>query len=364
MIKSFLNHIKKLDWIMIVCLLLLVGIGLSSIYSSSVGEQNFLNFKKQIIFLIIGFSLMILVSLFDWRNLRDDPYLILFFYFLCIVGLIGLFFVSKTRGIKGWYKIGYFSISPTEFTKLALIILLAKYFSMRHIELYRIKHIIFSGIYVLIPSFLIFLQPDMGSVLILLSLWITVLLVSGIKLRHFLILGLCFVLIFALGWSFLLRDYQKARILSFVAPHLEPLGMGWNQAQAKIAIGSGGIFGKGIKKGTQVQYGFLPEPQTDFIFSALAEETGLVGIGFMFILFIILFWRIIRIATEAKSNFSRLFASGFGLLIASEIFINVGMNLGILPIIGIALPMVSYGGSGLILNFIGFGVLQSIKIYQ
>ena len=349
---------------MIVCASFLVGIGLLSIYSSSIAERSFLNFYKQLVFFGIGFFLMLLVSFFDWRNLKDDPYLILVFYFICLVGLAGLFFVSETRGIKGWYKFGYFSISPTEFTKLVLVILLAKYFSTRHIELYRIRHIILSGIYVLIPSILIFLQPDMGSVLILVALWVTILITSGIKLRHFLILVFCFLLVFALGWSFLLKDYQKARIFSFVAPRLEPLGAGWNQSQAKIAIGSGGIFGKGIGKGTQTQYGFLPEPQTDFIFAALAEETGLLGIGIMFTLFLILFWRITKIASKARSNFPRLFALGLGLLLASQIFINVGMNLGILPVIGIALPMVSYGGSGLILTFIGFGILQSIRIYR
>ena len=306
---------------------------------------------------------MILVSFLDWRSLRDDPYLILILYFFCLVGLFGLFFVSETRGVKGWYKIGPVSISPAEFTKIILIILLAKYFSMRHIELYRIRHIFLSGLYVLIPSLLIFFQPDLGQVLIIVALWITILIISGIKIRHFLMICLFSIFILILAWQFILMDYQKARILSFIMPQLEPLGVGWSQAQAKIAIGSGGIFGKGIGQGSQTRYGFLPEPQTDFIFAAFAEETGLLGVSIMFILFSILFWRIIKIAEASQNNFTRLFASGFSLLLAIQIFINIGMNLGLVPVIGISLPLVSYGGSGLILMFLGFGILQSIKTH-
>jgi rod shape determining protein RodA len=234
---------------------------------------------------------------------------------------------------------------------------------MRHIELYRIRHILLSGIYVLAPSVLIFLQPDLGQVVILVALWIAILVISGIKIRHFSILCLVLFLILILTWSFLLMDYQKARILSFIMPQLEPLGTGWSQAQAKIAIGSGGIFGKGISQGVQTQYGFLPEPQTDFIFSAIAEEMGLIGTGFLFFLFSVLIWRAIKIAISGQSNFPRLFASGFSILLISQIFIHIGMNLGLLPIIGIPLPLISYGGSSLLVNFVGLAILQSIKTH-
>ncbi len=161
-----------------------------------------------------------------------------------------------------------------------------------------------------------------------------------------------------------MKDYQKERILAFIQPHLaDPLKIGWSQNQAKIAIGSGGIFGQGFGKGSQTRYGFLPEPQTDFIFAALAEEFGLVGIGLLFFLFLILLWRIIKIAILARNNFCRLFAAGLAILLVSQIFIHIGMNLGILPIIGIPLPLVSYGGSNLIAIYIGLGILQSIKKY-
>ena len=352
-----LHHLKKLDWILITAVVLLIGLGLLSIYSSSRGD--FFNFKKQIVFFLAGLILMFLISFFDWRAFRENPYFILMLYFLCCLVLLGLFFFApQIRGVKSWYKVGPISIDPIEPTKL---ILLAKYFSERHIEVYRMHHILLSGIYVLVPSLLIFFQPDLGSVLILVFLWVAILIVSGIRLKHFFLICLVFILIFALGWSFFLQDYQKKRILGFFNPHLEPLGTGWSQKQAKIAIGSGGIFGKGFKGGSQTQHGFLPIPQTDFIFSAIAEEMGFAGILIMLFLFSVLIFRIMKIAFEAKSNFPRLFTTGLASVLISQIFVHCGMNLGILPIIGISLPFMSYGGSSLISLFVGLGILQSIR---
>lgn len=356
------RHLKKLDWILITATVLLVGIGLLSLYSSSLGRGDFLNFKKQIIFFGGGFFLMMSLSFLDWRALREDPYLILILYFLCLAALVGLFFFApEIRGVRSWYKVGPVSIDPIEFTKIVLIILLAKYFSGRHIEMYRIRHILLSGFYVLIPALLIFFQPELGSILVLIALWVGILLISGIKIRHFLILCFCGLLVLILGWSAFLKDYQKERVINFIVPQIEPLGGAWSQTQAKIAIGSGGIFGQGLGQGSQTQYGFLPEPHTDFIFAAIAEEFGLVGVGILFFLFSLLIWRIIKITLSVTSNFPRLFGTGFAILIISQIFINIGMNLGILPIIGIPLPLVSYGGSSLILTFVGLGILQSIK---
>jgi len=358
------KHLKQLDWILVATAVLLAVIGLLSIYSSSLGQGDFLNFQKQLIFFGIAFFLMFLLTFFDLRALRENPYLILILYSFSLAALAGLFFFApEIRGVKSWYKLGPVSLDPIEFSKIILIILLAKYFSGRHIEMYRVRHILLSGVYVLFPVILIFLQPDLGSVLVLLALWVGMLIISGIKLRHFLILVLCFLLILSLGWSFLLKDYQKERILSFVFPGIDPLGSSWSQNQAKIAIGSGGIFGQGIGKGSQTQYGFLPEPQTDFIFAATAEETGLIGVSVLLSLFSILIWRIIKIALIARENFSRFFAAGFSVLLISQIFIHIGMNLGIVPVIGIPLPLVSYGGSSLITLFIGLGILQSIKVH-
>jgi len=357
-----ISYFKKFDWMLLVSSFLLVGIGLVSLYSSSLAEGSFLNFEKQIIFFVIGIFLMFLFSFLDLNIFRNNPYLILALYFISILMLTGLFLVSETRGVQGWYKLGPVSVDPIEFLKIVLVILLAKYFSTRHVEMYRLRHIILSGIYVFIPSFLIFLQPDLGSVLIILSLWLLILVISGIKIKHFFLLCLLFIVVASLGWSFLLEDYQKERIMSFVNPQLEPLGASWSQRQAKIAVGSGGILGKGIGKGSQTKYGFLPETHTDFIFASIGEEMGFVGILSLFSLFSFLVWRIIRIAILSENNFFRLFTSGFAVILISQFFIHTGMNLGLLPIIGISLPLVSYGGSGLIMTFIGIGFLQNIVV--
>ena len=358
-------YLRKLDWVIIATSLLLVAFGLLSVYSSSLGRGDFFNFQKQLVFVGIGLVLMFLFSQLDYRIFKNDPYLILILYILSCLALAGLFFfASEIRGVKGWYKIGPISLDPIEFSKVILIILLAKYFSRYHIELYRISHIILSGAYVLLPGVLIFLQPDLGSVLILVILWLVILFISGIKMRSFFLLVLCGILVFVLGWSFLLKDYQKERVLSFIAPAADPLGASWSQNQAKIAIGSGGILGQGFGRGPQTQYGFLPEPQTDFIFASIAEEFGLVGIMVLLALFFVLISRIIKIALDSESNFPRLFASGFAVILISQIFVNIGMNLSLLPVIGIPLPLVSYGGSSLIMIFVALGILQNIKKNQ
>jgi len=355
------SQLKKLDWGLIVPAILLACFGLVGIYSTCVAKDNFSNFYKQIIFFIIGFLVMITVSFFDYRNFKNNSSLILFFYGICLALLVGLhFFAPDIRGTKGWYKVGILSLDPIEPTKIVLLVLLAKYFSMRHVEMYKFRHIIFSGIYVLLPALLVFIKPDLGGTTVLLLVWLGILLVSGIKINHFLILSLCFLLVAGIAWGFLLKDYQKERITAFIFPY-DYFGASWSQNQTKISIGSGQIFGQGFTKGSQVQYGFLPEPHTDFIFSVISEEWGMAGILALFATYGFLVWRVLIISIESKSNFPRLFATGFAIILTAQFFINIGMNLSLLPVVGIYLPFISYGGSGLIGNFISLGILQSIK---
>ena len=358
----FINQLKKLDWGIIIPVVLLVCFGLVALYSVSIAKNDFSNFTKQIIFFAVGFLVMISISFWDYRTLRNNSYLILILYGICLLLLAGLhFFAPMIRGTRGWYKVGLLSLDPLEPTKIVLIILLAKYFSMRHVEMYKFRNIFFSGLYVLFPALLVFIKPDLGGTAVLLLIWLGILLVSGIKLKHFLILSLCFMLVAAFSWSFLLKDYQKERITSFLFPY-DYFGASWSQNQTKISIGSGQIFGEGLVKGSQVQYGFLPEPHTDFIFSVIAEEWGMIGVLSLFFVYGFLVWRVLKIAIESQSNFPRLFASGFAIVLTAQFFINIGMNLSLLPVIGIYLPFISYGGSGLIGNFISLGILQSIKI--
>tara|TARA_Y100000310_G_C20649440_1_gene798533 strand:- start:479 stop:1573 length:1095 start_codon:yes stop_codon:yes gene_type:complete len=362
---AFLSHLRNIDWLVASTAILLSVFGLFSLYSSSIGFEDFGNFQKQTIFLAIGIVLMLGLSYFDWRLLRNDPYFLFILWIIGIFALLGLFVLApEIRGVKSWYKVGNISIDPIEYVKIVLLVLMAKYFSLRHIEMYRIKHILLSGIYFGIPILLIFLQPDLGSASILAILWVVLLLISGIKLRHFFVLLILATLLFSFGWGVILEDYQKGRVISFLEPELDPLGIGWSQAQSQVAIGNGGILGQGIGQGTQTQHGFLSEPQTDFIFAAISEEFGLLGVVLLLALFLLLLYRMFKIGISAKSNFPRLFVAGFATFFILQFFVNVGMNLGLLPIIGLSLPLVSYGGSSLLAMYIGLGILQSIKTHS
>ena len=358
----FTSQLRKLDWGLIIPAILLGCFSLVGIWSTCVAKNNFSNFEKQAIFFAVGFSAMFLVSFFDYRVLKNNSYLILICYAICVALLVGLhFFAPVIKGSRGWYKVGILSLDPIEPMKIVLVFLLAKYFSMRHVEMYKFRHIVFSGLYVLLPALFIFIKPDLGGTMVILLIWLGTLLISGIKLNHFLIIFLCFLLVSGFAWGFLLKDYQKQRITAFLFPY-DYLGASWTQNQTKISIGSGQIFGEGLAKGSQVQYGFLPEPHTDFIFSVISEEWGMVGIVALFFVYGFLVWRVLKIAIESQSNFPRLFASGFAIILTAQFFINIGMNLAILPVVGIYLPFISYGGSGLIGNFVSLGILQSIKL--
>jgi len=356
------NYFKNLDWGIVVPAVILVCFGLLGIYSVCVARADFSNFYKQSAFFAVGFFLMVLFSLFDYRPIKNNSYVILILYGLCLLMLAGLFFFAPViNGTRGWYRIGFLNLDPIEPTKIVLLFLLAKYFSMRHAEMYKFRHILLSGFYVFCAAVLIFLKPDIGGTMVLVLMWLGVLLVSGIKTRHLLILLLCFGIVAAVGWNFVMEDYQRDRIISFIFPSSDPLGSSWNQDQAKIAIGSGQIWGQGLAQGSQVQYGFLPEPHTDFVFSVIAEEWGIIGVAFLFLVYGFLIWQILRVAVESRSNFSRLFAVGFAIILIAQFTINVGMNLSLLPVVGIYLPFISYGGSGLLFNFVALGILQSFK---
>ncbi len=246
--------------------------------------------------------------------------------------------------------------------KLAIILVLAKYFSLRHIEVSRIRHLIISGLYVFFPLVLLLLQPELGYILIISLVWLVIIMVAGIRLKHLIVLALITLLVFSISWFYLLKDYQRERVVSFLNPGLDPLGRGYHIIQSIIAIGSGEIFGRGLGHGTQSQLNFLPEQHTDFILATIAEEWGFLGSAFILILFGVLFFRLIKISLSSSNNFARLFTLGVATMISVQAIINIAMNMGLLPIIGIPLPFLSYGGSNLIMNFIALGIIQSIVI--
>lgn len=362
LVHAIFYHLRRYDWLLMGAVLMLVAIGLISLYSLS-GVSPFPFFARQLAWAGIGAVLLVAASFIDFRLFRTQS-AVVFFSYAVSVFLLGFIFVAgaRIRGVRAWFQIGGVALQPVEAAKLTLIILLAKFFSKRHIEIYRIRHLVVSGLYVAVPTLLVLIQPDLGSAVVLIATWLAVVIFSGMKLRHFFSLALIGGLIALIAWFAMLLPYQKSRIVSFLDPYRDPKGAGYQMIQSMIAVGSGRVWGKGLGYGSQSHLHFLPEPQTDFIFAAFAEEWGFVGTLILLALFFIVLWRILRIGIRAQDNFSRLYALGFAALIATQAFIHIGMNMGVLPITGITLPFVSYGGSSLVMMLVGVGIVQNIKI--
>lgn len=357
------NLVLKWDRVLIGSAVLLTGLGLVGIYSASLYRGDFSDFHKQLIFFGLGLLLMAVVSCFDYRKLRNNPYFVLIVYGSLLVSLLGLFLVPAVRGARRWYSLGPISFDPMPFMALGLIILLAKFLSQRYAELHRFQYLALSGFYAFWPILIIFLQPNFGGASIFFLLWLGIVLFAGIKPTHLAGLILLLILIGGLIWSFGLADYQKQRVVSFLGWHDDPLGASWNIDQSRIAIGSGGIWGKGLLSGSQARHGFLPEAKTDFIFAVIAEETGLLGVVFLLGLFGLIVWRLLLIGFRSASNFGRLYCVGLIIFLTTSIFINIAMNLGLLPVVGLPLPLVSYGGSYLLAFYVGLGLALSVRRY-
>ena len=352
-------HIQKLDWVLIGALIVLFLFGLLTLYASPEPDDTF---TKQAVFGIVAFVLLVGASVLDWRIFRNHPLFLIALYVLGIVALLGLFVLGvRIRGVAGWYQFGPIAIQPVEIVKIVVLLVLAKYLSNRHIELYRLRHLFISGLYVLAPVVLVILQPDLGSALVLIASWVGLVIISGIQVRQFVLIVLVGALCAGLLWSFGLQDYQRERIVSFANPERDPLGGSYQTRQAMIAIGSGGLLGKGLGEGAQTRLGFLPEYQTDFIFAAIGEEWGLVGLTILLGLWAVVFWRLYGIWLGAATNFARLFVGGIFVLLGVHVILNIGANVGVLPITGLPLPFVSAGGSNLLSLAVGMGIVLSIQ---
>lgn len=360
--SKFFIHLRRYDWLLLGASLTLIFISLISLFSlSKMSAYSF--FERQLLWVGIGLVVMVGASFVDFRIFKNQSFAVLLLYLISLF-LLGVVFWGgvSIRGIRAWISAGPFYFQPVEFTKLALIILLAKFFSKRHIEIYRVQHLIVSGAYAAIPAILVLLQPDLGSAIVLIGIWISIVVFSGIKLRHFLMLAALGIIISFGVWNFTLAPYQQARVISFINPYKDPQGTGYQMIQSMIAVGSGRVWGKGLGYGSQTHLHFLPEAETDFIFAAFAEEWGFAGtLVLLFLIFVVL-WRVVWIGILASDNFSRIYAIGFASLVFIQVFIHIGMNMGVLPVTGLTLPFVSYGGSSLIILLIGIGILQNIKI--
>lgn len=360
MLFGFLDTLKRMDWILTVSIFLLLAISLLTLASLST-TSLFPYFGRQILWVLVGLAAYFFGSQFDYRILRNHGGLLLIGYLFLLAALIVLGIIGQeVRGVVSWYRIGSFAIEPSEFMKIILILLLAKYFSRRHVEIFRMRNLLVSGLYAGIPLALILIQPDLGTATIIGAIWLGMVLFSGIRMKHLLLFFAGLAISAVLAWFFLLAPYQQARIISFLNPWNDPLGSGYNAIQSMIAVGSGQIWGKGVGYGSQTHLNFLPEPATDFIFAAFAEEWGFVGVLFFLIIYGAFFWRMYRIGMRAGDNFARLSILGITTMFFTHLMIHVGMNVGMLPITGITLPLVSYGGSSMISSMILLGFAQSI----
>ena len=267
------------------------------------------------------------------------------------------------RGTTGWIGFSSFNVQPVEIVKLIMVIFLASFLSKKKNELSNLVKIVASIVLVSIPVFLVIKQPDFGSSIIIMGTWIVMLLVSGINKKSIFVLFLIFI-VTATGGYFLLKDYQKERIANFVNPQNDPQGSGYNVIQSMVAVGSGGIFGKGLGHGSQSQLNFLPEKHTDFIFAVLAEELGLLGSGIVLFLFGVILYRLKETARLARDNFGYLIVIGVMAMVLTQVFINIGMNIGLMPVTGVPLPFLSYGGSSLVSVLASLGLVQSVYLHR
>lgn len=349
--------LPKTDWSLVLSVIFLMATGLITL-AAHPNEELFL---RQLIWvglallLIFGLPLINLKAIFNYRW-----FILGIYFFILFLLVLTQLFAPPIGGARSWLTIGSVQIQASEFMKAALIILLSSFFALRHVSIAQPRVIFISFVYFLIPTILVLLQPDLGTALVLFGIWFGYLLISELPLRHILVAFLIFILLGILAWNFALAPYQKERISGLFSPETDPLGVNYSVFQSKIAIGSGGFFGKGFGQGSQVQLGFLPAAETDFIFSAFTEEWGLVGGLLVISAFFYLIYRILQLGMRSYNNFARFVSLGTAITLFIHFSVNLGSALGLFPVIGISLPFVSYGGSNLLTMAALIGIIIGI----
>jgi rod shape determining protein RodA len=360
--------IRHLDPILLLAAFALAVVGLFMVYSathqslSAVGLDPGTFLKKQVTFVALGSVMVLLAASFDYRFLKVYAGLI-YAASLVLLVLVRTPLGTSVKGSQRWFQLFGFQFAPSEIAKLALIIMLATFLSELRSGDLTLQEVYRATAIAAVPGVLVFLQPDLGTSIVLVTILVGVLVVAGARARYLGILALtAVVLIFGAFQMGLVRDYQVNRLTSFLDPQNDPLRSGYNRKQAEIAIGSGGLFGVGYLQGTQTNLDFVPEQHTDFIFTVVGEEFGFAGAFTLLVLFGVLIWRAFRIALLSKDPFGTYVAAGIGSYLAIQVFVNIGMTLGIMPITGIPLPFVSYGGSALLTNSAAVGLLLNIHM--
>jgi rod shape determining protein RodA len=356
------QKLEQLNWLLISLIVILAFIGFIMIYSAGRNtSENWL--LRQLLFFFIFFPLMIFIAITDIKIWFNCSY----FFYAIALGLVVIVDIMghNAMGATRWFRLGPITIQPSEIMKICTIFALARYFYSIEMEnIGKIKFIIVPVLMIAVPACFIFYQPDLGTGAILAIAGISVLFLAGVKMWKFVSVGIAGLIAIPFAWSFLLYDYQKQRVLTFLNPNNDPLGSGYNIIQSKIAIGSGGLFGKGYLNGTQGQLNFLPEKQTDFIFTMLSEELGFIGSFFTIAVYCSIIAIGISIAMKTKHQYGRLLVMGVINIFFIHMFINMGMGMGLIPVVGAPLPFVSYGGTIMASMMIGFGLVLNVDLYK
>jgi len=358
---SLFEKLKSVDYFLIIIIILIGAISVFAIYSTERGEFSFYT-KNHLLRLLVFFGMFLVLSFVRITFWYKNAY---FFYAVCVSLLfITLFFGLMASGSRRWLDLYFLNLQPSEIMKIAIIVCFARYYHrIQTAEIQNYKFILVPLILLLIPCYLVLQQPDLGTSILIAGTGVIIIWLAGLNIKYFVYSALLLIVSLPFAVS-LLKPYQKSRILTFFNPDRDPLGAGYQIIQSKIAIGSGGFFGKGFLKGTQSYLEFLPEKHTDFIFTLFSEEFGFIGSIMLLLLYILLIYRIISIGFYSKSFFSKLFCFGFASAIFLYIFVNISMVLGLLPIVGAPLPIMSYGGSSMLSIMLGLSIVMSCKIYS
>jgi len=359
--QNFFQKVKNLDYILLLSILILSTLSLFVMYSTDGGELLY-HTKSHFIKLLVFFALMLLISFFNIKFWHLSSY---FLYGIIILLLIWVsIYGIKVSGSQRWMNLYFLALQPSELMKIGIILCLAKYYHRVSVEkVNSFNSIFFALTIILIPIILVVSQPDLGTSILIASSGLIILWLGGVKIKYFFFSFITFLISLPFIISNL-QPYQKLRILTFLDPDRDPLGAGYQIIQSKIAIGSGGFSGKGFLQGTQSYLDFLPEKHTDFIFTLFSEEFGFIGSIGLLLLYLIIIIRIIRIGVISRSSFAKLFCFGFAFSIFIYITVNLSMVLGLLPIVGSPLPIMSYGGSSMLATMIGFGIVLSAKVHS
>ena len=356
------QKLADVNWLLVILLSLVAGFGFAMLYSAANGDFDPWA-SRQMMRFGAGLVLMLMVAMVDIRIWFRHAYLI---YLLALALLIAVEVMGVIgMGARRWVDLGLFQLQPSEIMKIALILALARYFhGIAHEDIGRIPLLIVPALMTILPAVLIVRQPDLGTAALIMMLATAILFLAGVRIWKFMLGFALLVAAVPIAWSFLLHDYQRQRILTYLNPERDPLGAGYHIMQSKIALGSGGVFGKGFMQGTQSHLNFLPERQTDFIFTMLAEEFGLIGCLTLVSLYIFILAYGVAISLRARSQFGRLVGMGVIVTFFLYIFINIAMVTGLIPVVGVPLPLVSYGGTALLSLLFSFGLLISVYIHR